>query len=533
VTLLPKILAAEARTKVIQLWIQGTTIESIAEAAAISASSVRNVIKEARSGKFPEYAQFVNVLDDLRWASQQLKTNARTMEQVNVGWAVFSAIDELKADPAEIRDALNALLKLASPDFPTQSFARAALALLKIEQDSGRSLQELTKEAAELPTTVEELRKEVKSLTETKNSLDTELTNLQREREHMLTKNQLTQAALEQITDLRGRLTEFGINFDDMERLETIVKHAREAKFDPAILIAKLQTIGNMEVEIGKLREVLRNINNEAAKQSRDLENWRQLVRDAQASWGRLQSENAQLRTRYGYFAALVTNLQGRVDLCEAFFKLLTDTSAVTDEQLERFCHQVLLIMSSRKLAQNLPIDYSQLRGESIILVQSALGKRLVPKEVVEEEMRALREQNTDLMLDKLGKIEQETIKLKLRESVLESKEKEFKQATLEKTLVLSNRTGGEVHSIACNQCGSTFAYQMGPKAMPRVLLRCPFCSPGVLRRAPIPMQPQQKALNNPRKRPHMPHKTWFEQLGDISFGEKRPQFNHLIPDLF
>ena len=72
------------------------------------------------------------------------------------------------------------------------------------------------------------------------------------------------------------------------------------------------------------------------------------------------------------------------------FFKLLSDPSAVTDAQLERFTEQTLKVCLSGKLAAGLPVDYAKLREEMQFLVEAVLGKQFISRERHDADLKAL-----------------------------------------------------------------------------------------------------------------------------------------------
>ena len=131
-------------------------------------------------------------------------------------------------------------------------------------------------------------------------------------------------------------------------------------------------------------------------------------------------------------------------------------------------------IIKTRETVKGLPIDYGDMREEFDLLLQTASGKKLVPREVFENETAELKEMNRALQFDRFGKLEKEKkefLKWKL----------EFEAAAEEKLLAMAaSLVGkGEVHLMWCpnKACRTGVAIRPGADKSPSIhLYTCPRC---------------------------------------------------------
>jgi hypothetical protein len=181
---------------------------------------------------------------------------------------------------------------------------------------------------------------------------------------------------------------------------------------------------------------------------------------------------------------------QFRNELSEALCYLLTDSSRLSDFQLEALTTLLQRTMKARKEGLG-PIDYNQPRQTALLVVEYALGKELILKETADQQMKLLRERNYELLFDRTGKLAEERKRLEREKAEFDSEKKRFssQKAAFEEasgerlvTIVLDRFRSGLIQSHTCQNCGSAIAYQRGQNAYATELLGCPFCM-GSLRR--------------------------------------------------
>jgi rubrerythrin len=176
----------------------------------------------------------------------------------------------------------------------------------------------------------------------------------------------------------------------------------------------------------------------------------------------------------------------------------LTDPSKTTDLQLGNLATKLRDIMRARREAHGLPIDYEQLRQETIVTMEYALGKKLIPKETADSQAGLIHEKYQELLLNRVSKIANEKLRLQKRETDLKKNEAdlesrkdelalakaEFQNASNEKllTLALGQFRSGLINVFTCQNCGCIFAYQLGKKGSATYRMICPCCLVGPVR---------------------------------------------------
>ena len=117
------------------------------------------------------------------------------------------------------------------------------------------------------------------------------------------------------------------------------------------------------------------------------------------------------------------------------------------------------------------PIDYEGTRKKAIDLLEQALGKALVPRDMYDDMLKHTVEQHDDLILEKLGKIEREKTKLitikdgaeqalvGVLPAALSDEAKRFivhHRCRACKLLIAAVPAGTEISVAACPFCGAT-----------------------------------------------------------------------------
>jgi Zn finger protein HypA/HybF involved in hydrogenase expression len=176
-------------------------------------------------------------------------------------------------------------------------------------------------------------------------------------------------------------------------------------------------------------------------------------------------------RDQLSQLQTLTVQEQLQRQTADVFFKLLSDPSAVTDAQLQRFMEQIMTVCLSGKLTVGLPIDYTKLREEMVFLVEAVLGKRFVSRETHEAEVKALRDQNSDLLLGGISTLKKEHAKVrKMKSELAESSAEEIISALAEQDFDL------KITVFKCPEChalGSCYR----PPGTKTAKLTCPACA--------------------------------------------------------
>jgi rubrerythrin len=137
------------------------------------------------------------------------------------------------------------------------------------------------------------------------------------------------------------------------------------------------------------------------------------------------------------------------------------------------------------------PPDFAPIRKKTRELFETLLEKEYVPKEEADAERKRLGDQNTDLILDKLGKMEQQ--RRKIEDERIEVQKENDAAAKLTRNaimmtyetalkLVADREAEGTAKSYTCIFCNSTFTIFLGTTSCDEPKT-CPSCTAPIIRR--------------------------------------------------
>lgn len=471
---MPKEIPLDVRMRIIELLILGNSVPETAKATSVSESTVRNVQNDFNAGKITGYEAFIDCLPDLKWVSAKLKENGLSVEKAGVGWATYETIAKLGLpglDPKDFSAALVRLLRLLPPDFPADKLVNAAVALLRIEVETGRSYEEIVKGAQDLATRVKSLEGTMVSLTQQKESLEKTIADLQKLSRDAYVKNQLTEKQASDLSAILKRLASAGISLEDLEKLRQVLMVARSEGWRPRDIIRSLATIGNLQTNIQNLQNQLANLHTTIGEENRTLGILRSQVAAVQSQLATLLVSAKTAHDQLSQLQKLTAQAQLQRQTVDTFFKLLSDPSTVTDAQLQRFTEQAIELHLSGKLTVGLPIDYGKLREEMKFLLEAALGKQVVSRETHDAEIKALRDQNSDLLLGGIITFKREHARLrKLKTELAEVSAEKIITTLAEQNLDL------EITVFKCLECHALGSCYRPPETKP-LKPRCSACT--------------------------------------------------------
>ena len=161
----------------------------------------------------------------------------------------------------------------------------------------------------------------------------------------------------------------------------------RSEGWRPRDIMRSLATIGNLQSSIQGLQNQLTNLRNTIGEENRSLNALRSQVQAVQSQLTLLLVSVNAARGQLEQLRALTVQEQLQRQTVDVFFRLLSDPSAVTDAQLQRFMEQIMAVCMSSKLTMGLPINYTPLKEEMLFLVEAVLGKRFISRETHEAEV--------------------------------------------------------------------------------------------------------------------------------------------------
>ncbi len=183
-----------SRTKkcsIVRQYFSGLSYDEIAAKNGVSKGTIANIVTELKVGKFPEAADVVEHIEQLRELSLDLKRASLTPGQCAVGLMVLARIHGCGLDPADI-DRWPQILKSIKNDDDVQEFVRFIYSIQEVQNRTGLSLDALNdkvhgleRKAAELEQVSGKLadcRKQLAELTKQREALASAITSLEGKR---------------------------------------------------------------------------------------------------------------------------------------------------------------------------------------------------------------------------------------------------------------------------------------------------------------------------------------------------------------
>jgi len=208
------------------------------------------------------------------------------------------------------------------------------------------------------------------------------------------------------------------------------------------------------EKTVRELTEIVESIRAAKAKEESELQQLR-VLRERE-----LESTEVNVKTRLSQIQQELHSNYLRAELVETFFGILHNPAMVGDFRLAAMKEKLSQVLKARQGMQGFPINYDRMRDEMIFLVQTVLGSFLVPRQTVDEEIGRLRNELTDLKLDRLGKLEKDRISFNKEKDEFIRFEHEF--ATFATAILCKMAVGmvkqGKIGLMICDKCRLVFA---------------------------------------------------------------------------
>jgi DNA repair exonuclease SbcCD ATPase subunit len=428
---------------------------------------------------------------------QDIKTaNERLQETLTKNNATLQILQEYGRDRHAFQSAGFSVADLKrAADFIRKATAEgaldAAVELSGLELQTGKHHSTLMREYKDAMGLTNKLRLEAREISEEIKRSKLEITRLQREEEQQLASNRVTRAQLTKYSAIREELESMGINWEKLEKLNGVLCEIENHGWKAGSIIKYIEEIGNLERERNRARADFFNAERRVGEENGILGGLLRQIGTANTELVRLRDAERQCKNDLARLREQSSKERFRIELSDALFSLLMNPSTATGSQLTDLIAALQAVDRARNETVGLPIDYGQLRERAILVVENVLGKKLVLRETMENGLRLLRDKNTELLFDRLGNIARERIELDRTKTELDLEKKnlmsertEFEESSNEKLLstVVGQFGKGLIYSKTCEDCRTTFAFQLGKGALRKDLSFCPFCLVGSLR---------------------------------------------------
>jgi len=497
------------RRSVVWDYILGGRNQEIADKHNISLGTVRNIIDELREGIYPEYRDYLSYLSDLRWLSQQLSTRHFKLSKAIAGTLLLDHLLKLHVDPVELPQLLQLLQKVSPPGFPRDAFIKAALRLLRIEEETGLDFIEVEKRATALASQVKNLDEIKSGLEQTIASLQSqeqecrqnldgsinaaqlEIRRLEESKAAQLANYKLTEERLTKHLQLHRKLEAYGLDFDKLDQLAKVLEEFERHDMQPSEIVKYVSQIISLpneaELWTGKLEKVRKDLK----ESTESLLAINSEIAEAQGNLKQIETRKAQLLMELDQIGRKYESYALPIDFAQTLLHLLSDPSKAGDQQLLNLSKTLEAIVKTRAVTKNdLLVDYGRPRDLMILLVETVLGKKLIFKETQERELTALRKTNSDLQFNILGKFRAERDELRKERMSLDAEKQALGEATEDRVLrtAAASVKKGEIFLGGCKDCRTKVALIQGSRE-PLYPFSCPTCMSSLQPlRNPIPV---------------------------------------------
>jgi len=407
------------------------------------------------------------------------KVTLRLLESYEHDVAVLTAAGFKVEDVRRLADFL---IKAAD-----EGYAGAADELAQLEKRTGKNYDELLAECKRAVFEAEAAKQELSGTRSEQRKLNEEITRLKIAMEEELKSNKITRDQLKRHISILRRLVAIGVDFEQLDALRQLLANVTKLGWAAPSVVAYLTIINNLD-EAKRIRETeLAGITCAIAEAKKALESLNNQITAAKTERANLTGYLSELRSATAQLTRLESAKRKHIELVDNLIQLLRDPSKLpVDELLALMLEfQNILGVMMRPESYIYPPDFQPIRKRALELFETVLAKEYVPKEEVDAERKRLGDQNTDLLLDKLGKMEHQRRKTEKEwAEVQKAKDDAAKltrnAVTMTKETALKLIADLEVQGIArsytCYLCNSTFTICLGPTACNEPK-SCPSCN--------------------------------------------------------
>lgn len=367
-------LAAQQKSMVIKLFLEGCSYDEIARKLGIAKGSIANIVEEIRTGSLPLPNEIAGYVDDLRKIAVDMKKNNTNVSALMPYLMIHNKLKSTGISNHQIESWIDICRKIASEDVPNRQFVEAALELARLTSKTGMShesfIRDYAKKLEELKSTkcktvkykkqVGELRR---NLTKQRRhnirciqSLEKELAvateNHYKSKERMradlnkhLAENKLSWEKVDTvIAILDKKLSEAGLTQAQVEELSK--KIAAAGYLSATISRQEVQSkqlsseLENLSKEKGQTKKALQEINEEYAKVKYALISRIQELEKVNNDYNWVNAELSKI-------AEIVPQIDCSMKLAKLLLGFLTDPQKLSAYDLDRF---VKLMISIRQV---------------------------------------------------------------------------------------------------------------------------------------------------------------------------------------
>lgn len=250
---MPERIPDEKRREIIRAMTLSGNASAVARGFGVAEATVRNLMSEVRTGKYPEVLPFLEHLDVIRRVNGDLKAAGITVQAAADGLTIYGALEELGINLSELPNVVK-ILQAAAGDKPPPEFGNAVSELVRMRAETGLTFHDLKASVVSTREELERTQSHMKSEKEEVANIEARETQAKEELGQALKLNGTTLPQLAEYATYKATLTEAAIPMNDTKTLASFIRLAKsEGVMDTA------KELHQLERETGMSFTTIRN----------------------------------------------------------------------------------------------------------------------------------------------------------------------------------------------------------------------------------------------------------------------------------
>ena len=311
-------ISIDEKGRILGLFYQGNSRARIADIVSHSSATVQRVIKTherdvRENGLIYELSE-ERLTEPLELARLygELQAAGVSIAECRDALPIVRRCAELGVEVGPANELIDAAVRLGDPEFPREVFVQSLLRILRREQETGQSIEQLetthnqlSSEVGNLRTEETTLRNDIRQLDGQKRQLDDRLRTSEerlKDFENRLAKIPVTETTLEAYRVNKNILASLGLDIDDLPKARVALLQIMGMNYNVADIISELARIRDLSKTVNALTNEVSNLQasvdtltqqkDSLAKEIQGLENQRQQLRETLQK----EQEDAQKR---------------------------------------------------------------------------------------------------------------------------------------------------------------------------------------------------------------------------------------------
>jgi predicted transcriptional regulator len=224
----------EVRIEAVRKYILSKDVSEIEVELDVSEGTVRNILREFREGRYPEYSGFIPHVEAIRRFGRELEVKGISVANAIVGAIVFTGLLEFDIDPTQLQAIMTSLRPYIG-NTPPAEFGRAVQQLVKLQQERELTFEELELLILNKKSDLDDILGKIKTATDEQTVAEAKKKKIDEDLAQTLKQNIATKALLDQFVAFRRAWRDAGFAVDsigaDMQAVSNLVQAGKSQGF--------------------------------------------------------------------------------------------------------------------------------------------------------------------------------------------------------------------------------------------------------------------------------------------------------------